>query len=1504
MTVREALAASKEIRNGLQDVVRLKNVKAVLVGSGSSSVMQWNWPRSKGVLIRIEMEIFGRRVVAIVDTGSELDVVRADVAALIIHRPVDMTRTTGLNDANGGRGQLRGFVHDVELSCGGVLTKTGLWVSQQASFELLLGRPWQRSNLVTIDEREEGTYLVFKDRETKLPRYELMAVPHEATTDVLMCEAVPQSFAIFSEDPQDKVVGYDHQNLEFAGMMTVEIEGKQFGAIVDLGSQINIMRLDVAAIVQPGPADTTRTLEFRSRNGSEMSELYVPAVELICKGTLTTSGFWIAEQVSFEIILGRPWHREYTAKEKEHNSETKLQAAKLPGTNLDKIHENEISIQGVQACEETAVAPHDLQLDPQKRCAPPPHQVPAFISDEYEQEPIKAIQKGEKTGEEFPVATNIGEPRRGMTHEEVNNENFPALRQWRYATRSCQYPSIPDTHQKDAAALNTLSVNTRSTTENRTQEPIHQPGKESGKVEANASVRESLQGMLREFTGVCQVWCCILRLLSAYVLLWIASRVRNMLERSKDLKNEHETDSSPKNPFHSTSLHEALNPRTEQPTKQISMDEGPPQMRTVNVPWNDEGTAEWEQKQNRKTTHRRHAPRMDELYHHEHDSFKNSSFGPVDRKYKGTDARTMIQNYSTAQKRAWLSGKDLHIRSSSISSNQTNFMGSQTYANGDEVYRAVLLNAEMAVFNPQTGEHGRKFGNGLVQLIAHSPSFQGNGANEVPRVSPLSEQRYVTKTRASVEERQGRERRDKEYKQQKRAHPSTSFPNDTVPAAAQTLAVVPFTFHAPQPGSMERAHFLTHPVDQLPPCDTSGMERVGVMRDSGDVVLKASFGEEYGRTKDPRPRPGTPRLPWILFADAPQMLEDPKPDRKVLGNELLMEERKDISALSKAVGNEEDNEKNQEESTMTTEFPCADSTGNRTDPSADQQAVTAPLSPCEIPPLDLSSIVSTPREPGEISESWEVAKKEYAAVRATSYSPEETDTPAQIIDDAILTLVCKSDITHRGTAEHLSHDKYVINISDDSSDESSDGPPGLIPISSSSEGEVTPPSPALATHGGSTRATTTPQLESGFISVYTPDIIRALNDIRQFQATPAYDENVRGVAWGTTLKSIDDLYNNQAQREIREDEDVMRPAHEAIQILQLHGYNLLDRYAMERAQLFNEEELRQRQERESAEHTREYRGDLASIFIDEKLMWVIKPRQWEFSASTLDRAFSCAGPGFRRVPEEPEIPPTPRNRYPRALTAYAREHGLAFIAALMAEFAEHPEEVNLLLFCRTMILHFIKFGFIVIGQRHWTIDIANLHDVAPIPLPILKPHETNMLRLLQRTFADNGGTEVARIADRLQEYQFKKPQVISHLLYSGYLDISDANPAPARPFNSDLWMGDMPAPDFSQNKANPMAAIITKIEQQKGLPEEVVTYLLHDGETEVRGRVELPPPVNAVLPLLRGFIIRLTLQRLRGGVDEFLVILNRRSSFRFGNNHPPGNGQKFRFPAFIARQHA
>ncbi|KAJ7714997.1 hypothetical protein B0H16DRAFT_1742328 [Mycena metata] len=206
MSLREIFVTSKEIRGEIQDLIKVKNVRAVLLGSTDHHplIANMNWPRTEGILIKIDMTTNGKQVCAIIDTGSQLDVVRADIAALYIGRSVDMSQVIDMKDANGGRGQLQGRISGVEFNCGGARTTANLWVSQKAPFELLLGRPWQRGNLVSIDERKEGTYLIFKDPETRQPRYELLAVPYDGPLADFRSggESQYQSFALIHNESE------------------------------------------------------------------------------------------------------------------------------------------------------------------------------------------------------------------------------------------------------------------------------------------------------------------------------------------------------------------------------------------------------------------------------------------------------------------------------------------------------------------------------------------------------------------------------------------------------------------------------------------------------------------------------------------------------------------------------------------------------------------------------------------------------------------------------------------------------------------------------------------------------------------------------------------------------------------------------------------------------------------------------------------------------------------------------------------------------------------------------------------------------------------------------------------------------------------------------------------------------------------------------------------------------------------------------------------------------
>lgn len=125
-------------------------------------------------LIQIEMQCGGRDLAAIIDTGSQVNIISHELCSKKIKRPIDFRKSMRIYDANGNQGLLSGLIRNVLLSCGDVKTMANLWVSKNAPFGLLLGRPWQRNNLITIDERRSGTYLVFKDSITNEPRRELL----------------------------------------------------------------------------------------------------------------------------------------------------------------------------------------------------------------------------------------------------------------------------------------------------------------------------------------------------------------------------------------------------------------------------------------------------------------------------------------------------------------------------------------------------------------------------------------------------------------------------------------------------------------------------------------------------------------------------------------------------------------------------------------------------------------------------------------------------------------------------------------------------------------------------------------------------------------------------------------------------------------------------------------------------------------------------------------------------------------------------------------------------------------------------------------------------------------------------------------------------------------------------------------------------------------------------------------------------------------------------------
>jgi hypothetical protein len=159
LSLGQILGTSKELSMGLNEITKQKNLfKAAGTNFADKSRHVYNSQvhelSSRGqneVLIQIEMTIQGQPVNAIVDTGSQLNVVNADFANRHIRLPVTQ-RTTPMNDINGGISYLKGLIQDVPLACGGVKTCTDLYIAEKVPFNLLLGQPWQKGSCISIDE--------------------------------------------------------------------------------------------------------------------------------------------------------------------------------------------------------------------------------------------------------------------------------------------------------------------------------------------------------------------------------------------------------------------------------------------------------------------------------------------------------------------------------------------------------------------------------------------------------------------------------------------------------------------------------------------------------------------------------------------------------------------------------------------------------------------------------------------------------------------------------------------------------------------------------------------------------------------------------------------------------------------------------------------------------------------------------------------------------------------------------------------------------------------------------------------------------------------------------------------------------------------------------------------------------------------------------------------------------------------------------------------------------
>jgi len=93
-------------------------------------------------LIWITFYYYGHSITAVVDTGSEINIINSTIATKQISLPMNTHNITIMANINRGEGYLKSFITAVLLTCRAVKTVCDMFVGDTVFFDLLLECPW------------------------------------------------------------------------------------------------------------------------------------------------------------------------------------------------------------------------------------------------------------------------------------------------------------------------------------------------------------------------------------------------------------------------------------------------------------------------------------------------------------------------------------------------------------------------------------------------------------------------------------------------------------------------------------------------------------------------------------------------------------------------------------------------------------------------------------------------------------------------------------------------------------------------------------------------------------------------------------------------------------------------------------------------------------------------------------------------------------------------------------------------------------------------------------------------------------------------------------------------------------------------------------------------------------------------------------------------------------------------------------------------------------------
>ena len=142
LKLRNILGTSKELSNGFNNVIKFKNLNIKPPTSlaihqvynsaenkNESMEMEDNYepdyededrPEEKA-LIKLNLYCNGKPITAVIDTGSQLNIISEEVANAIVQLPINLAKNVAMGDASGNSSKLEGLIKKVPLRCGEVL---------------------------------------------------------------------------------------------------------------------------------------------------------------------------------------------------------------------------------------------------------------------------------------------------------------------------------------------------------------------------------------------------------------------------------------------------------------------------------------------------------------------------------------------------------------------------------------------------------------------------------------------------------------------------------------------------------------------------------------------------------------------------------------------------------------------------------------------------------------------------------------------------------------------------------------------------------------------------------------------------------------------------------------------------------------------------------------------------------------------------------------------------------------------------------------------------------------------------------------------------------------------------------------------------------------------------------------------------------------------------------------------------------------------------------------